>query len=301
MPQTIRYGVEIECSIPNFGSDPRSRIAADLRALGVNATATGYSGRDYTMWQVKSDCSLSPSSGHQGTAELVSPILTWGDDDSEAQLRTASEYLVTIGAKVNNSCGGHVHIGVSHLDASGLANLIESYHYNQNAIDGLIAPARRGNGRSYCYRQSDSRMAATVQDIRTGGTTYVTYAGSHGNQINADWYSQRGTLEFRQRQSSINHYKILGWVGFLVGLVHAAEAGVALRDDTASTEDLLLTMVEGEYLSPVLRDWVLGTVPRVNTIESLAANITAARTAATSRVSRLMRLQGVTVYRSIAT
>lgn len=297
MPQSITYGVEIECSIPSFGSSPQDRIASDLRALGIRATSTGYSGRDYSVWQVKPDCSLRPSTGHQGTAEIVSPVLTWGSDEHDAQLRTVSEYLVSIGAKTNASCGGHVHIYVGHLTAPQLATFVESYHFNQRAIDPLVSSSRRGSGANYCQRRPDQYVRQAVQYLRDPqyGTSRATYVGGHNTMINADWYADRGTFEMRQRQASVNHYKITGWVGFLVGLIRAAEADVELRDEAQDTEDLLSSMVLGDFITPVLRDWVLGSVPRVNTLPQIVERLTVARAAASQRVSRLMRLQGIAV------
>lgn len=161
----ITYGVEMECYVPaSIGQDGVTRA---LRGLGVNARTSGYGGRDYTVWQVKTDGSLhSAPRGYTGI-EIVSPVLTWGDDESVRQLRVVSEYLKSIDAKVNASCGGHAHVYVGHLTADGLANLVENYYLNLDAVKGLIAPHRReGAGYSQPTRiQNVINVAANLSLI----------------------------------------------------------------------------------------------------------------------------------------
>lgn len=290
-PPRITYGVEIECSIPRFGGDPRRRIAEDLRALGIDAVADGYSGRDYSRWQIKSDCSLSPSSGHEGTCEVVSPILTWDDPESERQVKLVSEYLVSIGATANRTCGGHVHMSVGHLSATGLANLVETYAYSQTAIDGLVANHRRvsvNGGAGYARGISTGYRDEAVARFRRGDYNYACdYLGGHSSVINGDWFTQRGTFEFRQRNATVNHYKLLAWVGTLVAMVRAAEDGQALTYD--DSDAFTAYLVEGGYLSETLREWVMGRIPRMEISDRLAE----ARIAARRQVSRLLSLQGV--------
>ena len=285
-PGAITYGVEIECYVPrNIG---QRGVADALNNLpGINAIVTGYGGRDYSVWQVKTDASLRQApSGYTGI-EVVSPVLTWDDEAHAAQLRAVSEYLVGIDAKVNASCGGHVHMSVGHLTADGLANLIEGYYANHSAIDRTVARSRQGGG-TWC--RVNHYWQDAVSRIRSLGTREADYIGSHSNVINADWYRQRGTLEFRHREGSINHYKITGWVGFLVGLVRAAEHGSVGTFNTPA--DMAQHLVEGEYLSATLADWFLKrNLPTITS--QIVEELRAARQAARVRVSRMFDLQGV--------
>jgi hypothetical protein len=280
------YGVEIECYVPrNIG---QRGVADALNRMGVRAVVSGYAGRDYSVWQVKTDSSLgSPPVGYTGI-EVVSPILAWNEDGTPHEnLRKVSEYLVSIDAKVNVSCGGHVHVDVSSLDANGLARLVEIYYTNHGAISQTVLPARTRNN---SWSRVNAYWGDAVARIRRNGMHDAHYIGGHANAINSDWYAQRGTLEFRQREGSINYYKITGWVGFLMAMVSAAADDVYMECTTA--EDLAAHLIEGDHLSEVLGDWFLKrNLPRITSqiIEDMAT----ARAAATARVSRLMSLQGV--------
>lgn len=299
MPQQrITYGVEIECSVPR---DPQGRystqdyVARGLQALGINAEVTGYSGRDYSRWQIKSDVSLSASSGHGGTCEVVSPILTWGDDESDRQLRVVSEFLTSIGAEANRSCGGHAHVYVGHLTGAQLGRLITSYadEPNQRAIDNLIRRERQSSANHpYCRGISPNNLWYAVQGAEARDWyTMSSYLGGHSSNVNGDWYADRGTFEFRQRHGSTNWHKWKAWVGFLVALIRAAEDGHDVN--SSSTDAMLDDLVASEYLAPVLRQWIVrGGAPRVDTGD-IATQVQAAQSAARQRVSRLMRLQGV--------
>jgi hypothetical protein len=287
----ITYGVEIECYVPrNIG---QQGVADALRALGVNAQTAAYSGRAYDRWQIKTDCSLSRAPHGYTGIEVVSPILTWDDDASADQVRLVSEYLVGIDAQVNATCGGHVHVSVGHLTAHGLANLVESYYSNLGPIgEGIAASRRNGTG----YASFNRSIDRAISDIRSGGTRYAGSIGYHSNVINADWYSQRGTLEFRQREGSVNHYKIMGWVGFIVALIREAddraEAGTLHAETFTTADQMTAYLIEGGYLTEVLRDWFLKrSVPRITS--AVTERLQEARAAARVRVSRLMNLQGV--------
>ena len=289
MPHNPTYGVEMECYVPF--NDPQRRVADDLRRLGINAVVAGYSGRDYNVWQIKTDGSLnSRPAGNYSGIEVVSPVLRFNNAEDDAQLCTVSEYLVTIGAKVNSSCGGHVHMYVGHLTADQLAELILSYDRHQSAIDEMISVARQAGrgGTGYARPMRDAQRAAAY--ARAGNWSDMAYVlGGHSSNVNGDHYAQRGTFEFRQRQASVNHYKIAGWVAFLAGLVAAAEQGVVLGDSSDSLTTVMTAMAVADLIAPTLCGWARGQVPTVQVIDAMRI----AQVQATARVSRLLTLQGV--------
>lgn len=290
MPIQITFGIEIECYIP--ASVGHAGVARALRAAGLNAQEAAYSGRNYDRWQIKSDASLQEAPRGYVGVEVVSPVLTWGDATHEDAIRTVSEYLVSIDAKVNRTCGGHVHMSVGHLSANGLATLVETYTHNLHAIAPLIAPHRRDGGR-WAGIDAPHMLNGAAMIRRDGNVAQVQRIGHHACVINPDWYGQRGTLEFRHRDSTINHYKWLGWVGFLVSLVRYAEEN-DMPTVWGSTDSMLAAQIESEYLTETLRDWALRNVPEI-AVAPGAALIEAREQAraAHARVSRLLTLQGV--------
>ena len=289
MPTSLTYGIEMECYVPR--SIGQSGVARDLRALGINAVVAGYGGRDYSVWQVKTDGSLHAAPRDYTGIEVVAPVLTWGDPESERQVRIVSEYLTGIGAKVNASCGGHVHLSVGHLTAGQLANLVETYYRNIREIGSALIAPHRANGTGYAQIGSLDRIVAVCNEMRTtDNPRHVQRTGSHGSVINPDWYGQRGTLEFRHRDATVNHYKWMGWVGFLVALVRHAEADGEVTY-WADADLMLAEMVERGHLTTTLRDWALRRVPAIR--NNPAAALQESRSQARAQVSRLLSLQGV--------
>lgn len=292
------YGVEIECYVPR--SIGQHGVADGLRALGLDAVPAPYSGSEYWRWQIKTDGSLrSAPPGYVGV-EVVSRILPWNADGTpHEELRKVSEYLVGIDARVNASTGGHVHIDVSHLNAHGLAQLVENYYGSHAAIDSTIAPHRRGGAADRIAHDHPARWCRVNRDwrdavwhLRTQGTGQAWRIGVHENAINADHYASRGTLEFRQRDGSINYHKITGWVGFLMGMIDAADSAAMFTfTDADAMTDWLVT---GGYLSRTLGDHFLKrNLPSISS--EIVSDLRTARNAATARVSRLMSLQGVSL------
>ena len=110
---TSTFGVELE-----FVGGNADAIASELYDLGITAAPyrLGYHARvsDNSKWKLERDGSVS--SGSQG-GELVSPILK-DTPETWRQIEAICEVAKRHGARINQSCGGHVHIGMNKLDTA---------------------------------------------------------------------------------------------------------------------------------------------------------------------------------------
>ena len=94
------FGVEIEAY-----NCTRDRLARELTAAGIRVEVEGYNHTDHTdHWKLVTDSSLHGNN----TFELVSPILH-GEQGLE-ELEKVCWVLDLCNAKVNDSCGLHVHM-----------------------------------------------------------------------------------------------------------------------------------------------------------------------------------------------
>jgi Putative amidoligase enzyme len=128
-----KFGIEIEA----YGID-RSRVAQALRNAGIACYTEGYNHDTSENWKVVTDGSLQ---GNQ-TFELVSPILI--GEDGLRQVRTVSEVLTQLGARINRTCGLHVHFDATQIDLQNWKRLLGNYAALETTIDSMYQHGFQG-------------------------------------------------------------------------------------------------------------------------------------------------------------
>jgi hypothetical protein len=204
--------VEIE-----FNGISKSTAYRVLSAAGVNVRDESYNHSTRTHWKLITDGSVSGSG-----LELVSPILA--GDDGFAQLTLVLETLTAAGARVDRSCGMHVHHDMGGLTGEEIASFFEFYVDRQNSIDLLVAPSRR-NGSQHSYYTS--RVTQTERD-RIGASFRANRQAPGGDRyrtINVQSFSRYETVEIRQHQGTLNAKKAVAWVKFGQSMITAARSG----------------------------------------------------------------------------
>lgn len=198
-------GVEIECY--NINKD---LIIAALQRRGIKAIATGYNHRDSKEhYKLGHDGSIAGND----TCEVVSPILK-----NLSSLKEVCEVINEAGAKVNRSCGLHVHFGAAKFTLGQWLRVCKNYANIEGIIDSFMAPSRRANSNTYCgsiirnvedLKYAESRgLINSLQDIQSiFGTRY--------KKLNVVAYNTHKTIEFRQHQGTTDFEKISNWVDFL--------------------------------------------------------------------------------------
>jgi hypothetical protein len=277
----MKIGIELE-TISTVSQDVLSET---FRAAGLAATSTGYSGHNYSVWQMKPDGSIStfrrspvsrrgvsrtaatqedrdeirPTREYRYGVEIVSPALEWNDDAKSILGRAidiASPYVT-----VNTSCGFHVHVSGEGLTSDKLTRLKNLWNALEPIVFSYLPPSRRNN--RYCAR---------------GIGTQNRFHG-----LNLTCLSTKGTVEFRCHHGTMNKKKILSWVSFCVALVEYAKGNRSIPsitvNQTATGDDIIevnfrkrtftITPQDGRFIFAgnqfsTLKDAVLAVVKTMN-------------------------------------
>lgn len=202
---THKFGIEIEaynCS--------REKLARELRDAGIRVAVEGYNHTTTEYWKLVTDSSLQGSE----TFELVSPVLV--GEAGLKELEKVCWVLDICDAKVNDSCGLHVHLDAAGFDLDTWKNLALTYKHLEHLIDAFMPGSRRNN--TYCKSLtgvSDERIksAGTIDDLQG------VFNNDRYHKVNFEAYSRHRTVEFRQHSGTTNFTKMENWVRFLNGLI----------------------------------------------------------------------------------
>lgn len=244
----IKIGAEIE-----FFGVHYTKVVDALTKKGISVSYEGYTHRVTTGWKLVTDVSVtSTNTGLSKGLELVSPIL-YGDDGLD-QLQVVMETLNSIGAKVDRSCGLHIHHDVADYDVENFVSLHNLYFNYQKGINSVVPQSRRTSARNtYCkplpksdltYIQNASSISQVASWI---GTRYVV--------LNAQSYVKYGTIEFRQHSGTVEFEKLEAWIVLTHCMVNYCRNNkVTLNSTNEGTLDTLLKRLNldgsfaGEYL-----------------------------------------------------
>lgn len=216
---TLTFGIEIEC----VGLMDHQAARA-LMAAGVRCERPGYTHATMATWKVVPDGSLR---GRDGTCEVVSPILS--GTDGLAEVRTVMKVLRDAGARVNESCGMHIHIGVDVLERAEQAALIEMYHGWQWAFTAWVKE-RRING-SWARLRNASATASLARSWRNAidndEAENVARYNNRYHALNVAAYERHGTFEFRAHHGSLNGTNAAAWIALHLAFIECARQAVA--------------------------------------------------------------------------
>ncbi len=216
------FGVEIECVHAE-----RNALVEAGRTNGVEIHSEGYNHRDNsTYFKIVSDASVHGEDPN----EVVSPVLK-GNVNGLSMLKKAINSLDAVGAKVNSTCGLHVHIGADKLTGEQYVNVFKNYQKLERLIDSFMAPSRRNNCQwAMSLQGKDFSRCHNNDDVRRLlGTRYM--------KVNPESYTRHHTIEFRQHQGSTNFEKISMWVKFCAKLVGWSRNNIFV-DQVTSIEDV---------------------------------------------------------------
>jgi len=251
------FGVEIEC----FNLSP------DILAWKMNENKLKVGGyeisesvcsmlhlrnRDnYSAWDIGDDGSIRG----RDSVEIRSPILR--GESGLKEIEKVCAILNDIGAKVNNSCGLHVHVGIKNskrkFSVDQIIKLMEVYEDNSKNTDRWLRRARRTGHSTYARSVKDllqtvkkkTRTSMQTQyDPMTGQYRYATSEvpvsppknlnelarmGEHFHRVNFSAYQEHGTVEFRQHHGTLNAREITNWIRFLLNHVENSRAAAKLE------------------------------------------------------------------------
>lgn len=206
-----KFGIELE--MYNIDSQ---RLATALQVENIDFANEAYNHTTRTHWKAVRDGSINGIN----PVEVVSPILQ-GRSGIE-QVKKVCKVLNELDAKVNTSCGFHVHFDANDFTIKQWQNLIINYAKLEQYIDGMMPISRRGNNNQYCQSIKEKvlnrieavRTAENLRDIER-----VINLNSRYFKLNIQSFWRQGTVEFRQHSGTVNFQKISKWVEFLYNLI----------------------------------------------------------------------------------
>jgi hypothetical protein len=249
-PLFPRYvGVEIECGVVNLHG---GAVLAALEAWDAQGVSDG---------------SIRLGNG----VEVVSAPAR--GTDLEAQIRDLCAGLKRQGARVDQSCGLHVHVDARGASYADLCRLARVFAKVESGLFNMIAPSRRKN-RRYCapwgatFDRAGVFLAESMEDktrtldcaIYGSESAAVSakregkYHGSRYRSLNLHSFHVHGTVEFRMHHGTVDAEKVLNWAAVCSAIVDFAfrenDATVAgLRGTPAEILDRIVT-------SPAVRGWM---------------------------------------------
>ena len=225
--QDLTFGIEIETirqTRENVAKAIQSVVGGTVSHLGTQYDAWGVKDAKGRTWKVVTDASLNADRMHQ--AEVVSPILKAEDIEELQQVVRA---VRACGAKVDASCGIHVHLGANAFTPKAVTNLVKTVHKQEELIyEALkVAPTRKALYAKPVdegfLRRIESRRIASMDDLNVAWYGSLNRNPEHydrsryaGLNLHNIWF--RGTIEFRLFNGTLHAGKIKSYVQFCLAL-----------------------------------------------------------------------------------
>ena len=181
-------------------------------------------------WTIIGDGSVRTENGGEA-CELVTPILGWNDIET---LQEIVRKLRKAGAKVNETCGLHVHIGAQGMTATAIRNLVNNVASHEELLYKALAVHE--NRRRYCgstserfLRELNERKPATLEELGRiwyNSETFPTYHyhESRYTVCNLHALFTKGTIEFRIFNASLHAGEVKTAIQLCCALVANAKA-----------------------------------------------------------------------------
>ncbi|WP_322172909.1 amidoligase family protein [Acutalibacter caecimuris] len=236
--RTQKFGIEIEMT----GITRAAAVQVIAGHFGTSATHVGGGYDTYTVrdndnrqWKVVSDASIrresrrGESRNSAYAVEFVSPICKYEDIETIQEL---IRKLRSAGAKVNASCGIHVHIDASPHDVKTLRNIVNIMAAKEELLYKTLKV--NVNREHYCAK-ADTRFLDelnakrptsmdTLESIwyngRSGRNYHYDESRYHGFNLHSVF--SKGTIEFRLFNSTLHAGEIKSYIQLCMAISHQA-------------------------------------------------------------------------------
>lgn len=226
----LTFGVEIETikqTRRTVANAIQSVVGGEVRHVGSPSSYDPYEVTDEKgrVWRVVHDGSLTSVPANQ-RAEVVSPILTREDIP---ELQEVVRAVRQCGAKVDEKCGIHIHIGAGGFDGRQLANLAKLV-YKQEPLILAALEVSQTRLRDYTrplsadfIRKIEAWRPRTTEQMNqiwygyeNRNPTHYDSSRYHGVNFHNVWY--RGTVEFRWFEATLHAGKIKAYIQFVLAI-----------------------------------------------------------------------------------
>lgn len=200
--EMLTFGVEIECTVPN----------------GTPITLGGYHHGVQVAWlpegwTAQRDGSIGAGRTQVGV-EIVSPVLRGGA--GLRQVAVVCDELRRRGARVNASCGFHVHVGLPETTDEQIGRVVRIVARHEAALYAVTGTHSREEG-MYCRKIKDAREYAAKYRDGAEGRPYSRYFLLNLQPI---LDGDRPAVEFRVFSGTVKAVKAVAFVRLALGLVH---------------------------------------------------------------------------------
>ena len=179
--------------------------------------------------------------------EVKTRILT-GMDDYESVVTPMIDVLKFLGARVNSSCGFHIHVELSEAKSrpAVIRSLYNTIHRNENVLYGLVPPSRLTN--HFCQKLPD--VPGRLADCRTM-SCFKSELQRLPRSSGVNWTHMWGSeprVEYRYAASTLNVQKARHWARLMLRMTDHAVARtckltkVQLPNERASLDKMLTTI-----------------------------------------------------------
>ncbi len=187
-------------------------------------------------WKAMSDASIrketkdgNATQDRAYSCEIVSPICQYADIETVQEI---VRLLRKAGARVNNSCGIHVHIDAAPHTAQSLRNLANIFASREEMlVHALGIESARMN---YCKKADGEFMKRLnaakpstriqLQGIWYNGTdeSHIHYSNTRYRMLNFHAVFSKGTVEFRCFNGTTHAGEIKAYIQFCLAVSHQA-------------------------------------------------------------------------------
>lgn len=232
------FGIEIEMT--GLTRSAAARIIAGY--FGTQATHVGGAYDAYTIrdeqnrqWKVVRDTSIrcrdsrNREASRDYAVEFVSPICKYEDIPVVQEL---VRKLRAGGARVNDSCGIHVHVDASAHTPQTLRNIVNIMAAKEDLLYKALQV--KVNRENYC-RKADTRFLEELNHKRPKtmdeveelwyngmGGRYSHYDDSRYHALNLHSVFSKGTIEFRLFNSTLHAGEVKSYIQLCLAISHQA-------------------------------------------------------------------------------
>lgn len=232
------FGIEIEMT--GLTRAAAARIIAGhfgTQAIHVGGGYDTYTVRDdrNRQWKLVSDASIkcrnrnNRAASRDYSVEFVSPICKYEDIETVQEL---VRKLRAGGARVNNSCGIHVHVDASSHTPQTLRNIVNIMASKE---DLLYKTLQVQVDREYYCKKADTRFLEefnhkrprTMEDVEKMwyngmGSRHNHYDNSRYHALNLHSVFSKGTIEFRMFNSTLHAGEVKAYIQLCLAISHQA-------------------------------------------------------------------------------
>ena len=191
-------------------------LANAMRNESVEFQNENYNHTTRSHWKAVRDSSISGSNA----IEVVSPILQ--GENGMQQVKSVCKALNSVNAKVNKSCGFHVHFSAADFTIEQWRNLFINYALFEEHIDKMMPASRRDSNNRFCQSKK-TEVLANIERINAAteliDITNAIRQNTRYVKLNVESFWRHGTVEFRQHSGTVDFNKISAWVEILNSLI----------------------------------------------------------------------------------